>query len=222
MANDRALPDIDTARHSLSHVLATAVLKVCPGAQLGIGPAIDEGFYYDFKLPEGVTFSPDVVAAIEAEMRNYLKNDVSFERKHIGFDEARQTFADAPFKLELIKDLQAAGEQNVSTYRSEPFLDLCNGPHVEHTRQLRSVAWQIDRVSGAYWRGDSNRDMLQRIYVLAFASKDELKDYLNRRKLAAERDHRKLGQELELHLLGADWQGPAAAAAKGRHHAPGA
>ena len=198
MATEKQLPDIMTARHSLSHVLAAAVQKICPGVKLGIGPAIDEGFYYDFLLPECTTFDPKTVEEIGKEMQCLLKNDFAFERKHISFDEARHVFAQEPFKLELVDDLQSAGESNVSTYRSGSFLDLCNGPHVENARQLRSVAWQIDRVSGAYWRGNSERPMLQRIYVLAFGTKDELKDYLKRRELAMQRDHRKLGQELEL------------------------
>lgn len=198
MATEKQQLDIMTARHSLSHVLAAAVQKICPGVKLGIGPAIEEGFYYDFELPEGFTFSPEIVQKISQEMQAFLKNDFTFERKHLDFAEARQVFAVEPFKIELINDLQSAGEPNVSTYRSGPFLDLCNGPHVESTRQLRSVAWQIDRVSGAYWRGSSDRQMLQRLYVLAFSSKDELKEYLKRRELAIQRDHRKLGQELEL------------------------
>jgi threonyl-tRNA synthetase len=190
--------DITTARHSLSHILAAAVQEVCPGVKLGIGPAIEEGFYYDFLLPEGATFSPDVVEQVGSRMRAFLQNEYPYERAHISLEQARRSFSSEPFKLDLISEFEKRGEKEVSTYRSGPFLDLCNGPHVAGTRNLRSVAWKIDRVAGAYWRGDSKNPMLQRIYVLAFPTRAELDDYLKRRELAAQRDHRKLGAELEL------------------------
>jgi len=190
--------EIMTARHSLSHVLAEAVRAVCPGVKLGIGPAIDEGFYYDFLLPDGVTFSPDVVERIAGQMQEFLRKDFNFERSFQDLDQARKTFEAEPFKIDLISEFEKRGDTQVSTYRSGSFLDLCNGPHVSGTKDLRSVAWRLDRVAGAYWRGDAKNPMLQRIYALAFASQAELDDYLKRRELAMQRDHRKLGAELEL------------------------
>ncbi|GAK57994.1 threonyl-tRNA synthetase [Candidatus Vecturithrix granuli] len=190
--------DIMTARHSLSHVLAAAVKKVCPECKLGIGPAIDEGFYYDFLLPEGFAFSPDVLQQIANEMKTIIKQGYAFERRDIRISEARERFADEPFKQELIAKLEAAGETTVGTYRSGEFTDLCSGPHVSTTRDLQSVAWKLDRVSGAYWQGSEKNPMLQRIYALVFATKDELKDYIARREDAIKRDHRKLNEDLEL------------------------
>ncbi len=190
--------DIMTARHSLSHVLAAAVKKACPECKLGIGPAIDEGFYYDFLLPEGFTFSPEILQQIANEMKTIIKQEYGFERQNIGLSEARERFAAESFKLELINKLEHEGETTVGTYQSGEFVDLCSGPHVNTTRDLKSVAWKLDRVSGAYWQGSEKNPMLQRIYVLAFATKDELKDYIARREEAIKRDHRKLNEDLEL------------------------
>lgn len=187
-----------TKRHSLSHMLAAAVLEVCPEAKLGIGPAIEEGFYYDFLLPDSFKLSPEVIEDIEKRAKGLTRQDFPFTVEEKQFEEARRMFAAQPFKLELIRDLEAAGNPSVLTYRSGPFTDLCRGPHVENVRSLRDVAWKIDRVSGAYWKGDSTRPMLQRIYALAFASPNELADFEHRREEAAKRDHRKLGTDLEL------------------------
>ncbi|MDY0091558.1 MAG: threonine--tRNA ligase [Candidatus Vecturithrix sp.] len=190
--------DIMTARHSLSHVLAAAVKKACPECKLGIGPAIDEGFYYDFLLPEGFTFSPEILQQIANEMKTIIKQEYGFERQNIGLSEARERFATEPFKLELINKLEHEGETTVGTYQSGEFVDLCSGPHVNTTKDLKSVAWKLDRVSGAYWQGSEKNPMLQRIYALAFATKGELKDYIARREEAIKRDHRKLNEDLEL------------------------
>lgn len=198
MTNNEHSVDIMTARHSLSHVLAAAVKKVCPECNLGIGPAIDEGFYYDFLLPEGFSFSPDVLKQISNEMRTIIKQGHAFERQNIGLTEARELFAEESFKLELITKLEQEGETTVGTYRSGEFVDLCNGPHVNTTKDVKPVAWKLDRVSGAYWQGSEKNPMLQRIYALAFTSKDELKEYIARREDAIKRDHRKLNEDLEL------------------------
>lgn len=186
------------ARHSLSHVMAAAVKKICPDAKLGIGPAIDEGFYYDFWLPEGFAFTPEVLQQVKEAMLAFLKEGHTFEKGELDIAQAKQMFADEPFKLELIEGLANDGHTTVSTYTSGPFMDLCSGPHVANTRELRSVGWQLDRVSGAYWQGSEKNPMLQRIYALAFATKDELKDYVNRREEAKRRDHRNLNADLEL------------------------
>ena len=189
---------INISRHSLSHALAAAVKRVCPDVKLGIGPSIDNGFYYDFSLPAGFTFSPEVIDQITTKMKEFLKEDHNYEKSYISFAEAKKMFANEPFKLELINDLEAAGKENVSIYASGEFTDLCAGPHVGSTKEIRSMAWQVDRVSGAYWKGSEKNPMLQRIYVLAFKTKDELKDYIKRREDAMQRDHRKLGAELDL------------------------
>lgn len=196
-----ALEQVDIARHSMSHILAAAVKELCPDVKLGIGPSIENGFYYDFLLPEGFTFSPEVVERIVTKMKELLKNDYTFTKTLISFDEAKKRFVAEPFKLELISDLQKSGEENVSIYTSGEFTDLCTGPHVASTKELRSLAWQVDRVSGAYWKGSEKNPMLQRIYVLAFPTKDELKDFIARREEAMQRDHRKLGSELDLFIF---------------------
>jgi len=189
---------INVARHSLSHALAAAVKRVCSDVKLGIGPSIDNGFYYDFSLPEGFTFSPETIEQVTTKMKEFLKEDHAYVKSVMTFEEAKKQFANEPFKLDLIAGLESAGEKDVSIYTSGDFVDLCAGPHVASTKELRSIAWQIDRVSGAYWRGSEKNPMLQRIYVLAFSTKDELKDYLKRREEAMQRDHRKLGAELDL------------------------
>jgi threonyl-tRNA synthetase len=190
--------DIMVPRHSLSHVMAAAVKKICPEAKLGIGPAIDEGFYYDFLLPDGFSFTPEVLKQITNEMKSFMKEGHTFEPKEIEIQQARDLFAQEPFKLELIDGLETEGHNTVSIYQSGSFVDLCRGPHANTTKDLRSVAWRLDRVSGAYWQGSEKNPMLQRIYALAFASKDELKDFLHRREEAMRRDHRKLNADLEL------------------------
>ncbi len=190
--------DIDTVRHSLSHIMADAFKSICPDCKLGIGPATDEGFYYDFYIPEGYPFSAEVLEKVTDKMKQLLKCDIRFEHNEISIAEAKKLFADEPFKLELIEDLEASGEEKVSTYRSGDFIDLCAGPHVDSTADLRNIAWRLDRIAGAYWRGNEKRPMLQRIYALAFETKDDLKDYIRRREEAAKRDHRKIGAEMEL------------------------
>ncbi len=189
--------DIMVCRHSLSHVLAAAVLRVCPDVKLGIGPAIDEGFYYDFLVPEGSSFTQEILEKIEKEMTQIIKGKHDYIAKRIPPEEAKAIFKNEPFKLQLIDELEKENEV-VGTYQTENFIDLCNGPHVSNTKDLQKVAWKIDRVSGAYWKGNEKNPMMQRIYVLAFATKDELKEFIHRREEAAKRDHRKLGPELEL------------------------
>src|SRR4051794_20278964 len=202
----------EVLRHSTAHVLAQAVTDLFPGAKYAIGPAIEDGFYYDFELPEGRHFSDDDLERIEARMREIVKADEPFVREELDREHAIATFADQPYKIEIIErvdpdDSAEIGEGNViSVYRNphasiaeggEPeFVDLCRGPHVPSTKRLG--AFKLTKVAGAYWRGDEKRPMLQRIYGTAWESKAALEEHLHRIEEAEKRDHRKLGQELDL------------------------
>jgi threonyl-tRNA synthetase len=198
-------------RHSTAHVMAQAVTRLFPGAKYSIGPAIENGFYYDFDLPDGKTFSDEDLAAIEAEMREIVKADQPFVRSEMTPDEALQLFADQPYKREIIERVQAAaaggsadeldaGEvagDTVSAYRNtDEFVDMCVGPHVPSTGRLGY--FKLQKVAGAYWRGNEKGPMLQRIYGTAWESKQALEDHLHRLEEAAKRDHRKLATELDL------------------------
>lgn len=183
--------DILTLRHSAAHVLAQAVTELYPGVKLGIGPAIEDGFYYDFDWPDG--FAPEDLEKIEERMRQIVDADEKFECQEISKEEAERIFADQPYKLELIKEIEGP---TVTIYRNGSFTDLCRGPHVASTGKIK--AFKLLSVAGAYWRGDSRNRMLQRIYGTAFASKDELDDYLARLEEARKRDHRKIGKDLDL------------------------
>jgi threonyl-tRNA synthetase len=184
----------------LAHVLAAAVKRLVPSAQLGIGPAIDSGFYYDFLLPEAQGITAELLPKIEDLMRAIISEDAAFEREEVPIEEAKQRFgADRePFKLELIEELAAEGNAAVSVYRTGDFVDLCSGPHVGSAGELKKLGFSLDRVSGAYWRGSEKRPMMQRVYGLAFPSKKELRAYLAAREEAMKRDHRRIGAELEL------------------------
>src|SRR5688572_1520218 len=197
-------------RHSTAHVMAQAVTRLFPGAKYSIGPAIENGFYYDFELPGGATFSDDDLAAIEAEMREIVKADQPFVRSEMSPAEALELFADQPYKREIIERVQAAaggaadeldsGEiagDTVSAYRNtDEFVDMCVGPHVPSTGRLGH--FKLQKVAGAYWRGNEKGPMLQRIYGTAWESKQALEDHLHRLEEAAKRDHRKLATELDL------------------------
>ena len=179
-------------RHSAAHVMAEAVRDMFPDARFAIGPAIADGFYYDFELPRSLT--PDDLEAIEARMREHIAAAESFQEQEISRAEALEIFAGQPFKVELIQDLPAG--ERITTYRQGDFLDLCRGPHVSDTSQIGP--FKLLSVAGAYWRGDEQRPMLQRIYGTAWRSQDELDDYLRRREETLRRDHRRLGRELDL------------------------
>ena len=183
--------ELDAMRHSLSHIMAEAVLKLFPTAKLGIGPWIENGFYYDFDLPRALT--PDDLAAIERLMRERVSAASSFTRRELSDGEARALFADQPYKLELVERFQG---QDLSTYTQGDFIDLCRGPHVADSGKVG--AFKLLSVAGAYWAGDETRPMLQRIYGAAFPTQAELDAYLERLELARQRDHRKLGKELHL------------------------
>jgi threonyl-tRNA synthetase len=183
---------VETIRHSASHVLAEAVLKLYPGTKLGIGPAIEDGFYYDFQFPKPI--AEEDLPAIEKEMRRIIASGAEFTRKEVSKEEARKLFADQPFKVELIDAL----EGTISTYEQDGFLDLCRGPHVANTREIRPDAFKLRTIAGAYWHGDEKLPMLTRIYAWCFASKPELEAHLKMLEEAEKRDHRRLGKELDL------------------------
>jgi len=190
--------NIETIRHSLSHILAAAVQEMFPEARLGIGPAIDNGFYYDFDLPR--TLIPEDLPLLEEKMHTIIAKNLPFEKSDLDSNIAMQQFSNAgqKYKTELIKDLDLDGEKSVSIYKTCQFIDLCKGPHVESTADLKDVGWKLDKIAGAYWKGSEKNKMLQRIYGLAFENKDELDKYLKQRVEAEKRDHRKLGSELDL------------------------
>ena len=182
---------LDAMRHSLAHIMAEAVQKLFPDAKLGIGPWIENGFYYDFDLPRPLT--PDDLAKIEALMGQRIAAASPFERLPITHEKAVELFADQPYKLELIEGFRG---QELSVYHDGDFTDLCRGPHVADTGKVGP--YKLTSVAGAYWRGDEKRPMLQRIYGVAFPTKQELEQYLERVEQAKLRDHRKLGKELKL------------------------
>jgi len=196
-------------RHSTAHVMAQAVLEKFPEGKVAIGPAIDDGFYYDFDLPRPLT--PEDLEAIEKRMRGIIQGKETFEKKVISADEAKKVFADQPFKLELIEGLETGKEDEdgnpleekpeISIYTSGAFVDLCRGPHVASTSEINPQAVKLMSVAGAYWRGDEKRPMLQRIYGTAWQKPDELKDYLWRVEEAKKRDHRKVGHDLDLYSV---------------------
>ena len=184
---------VQTVRHSLSHVMAEAVVKLSPGTKVAIGPAIDDGFYYDFQFPAPI--QPDDLPAIEKEMRRIISANVPFKRVEVSKAEAKAMFAEEPFKLELIEGLE---DGTISIYEQGGFKDLCRGPHVDTTRDLRPDSFKLRSIAGAYWRGDEKRPMLTRIYAYAFISKAELEAHLKMLEEAEKRDNRKLGKELGL------------------------
>ena len=189
-------------RHDAAHVLATAVMELYPGVKISIGPPIDDGFYYDFEFPEGVTVGEDDLERIEEKMREHIAADEHFERTDIPVEEAIERFRDEAqdYKVELIEDLvRDEGVKTVSLYRNGPFTDLCRGPHGPGTKRIK--AFKLTNVAGAYWRGDSARQMLTRIYGTAFLSKEDLEAHIKRLEEARARDHRKLGRELGLFML---------------------
>lgn len=201
-------------RHSAAHVMAEAVLELYPEAKLAIGPPIEDGFYYDFDLGHDeagkpLTFSPEDLETIEARMKSLLKQNAPFQQSSMPVEEALDFFKDQPYKVELIREL-AAGKvdemgrpitgpvDEVGIYQHRDFVDLCRGPHVAYTKQVKANAVKLLRTSGAYWRGDENRPQLQRIYGTAWNNKEELEAYLQRLEEARERDHRRLGKQLGL------------------------
>src|SRR2546426_8801309 len=189
---------LDVLRHSSAHALATAVRQLFPQAQIGFGPPIEDGFYYDFDI--GRPFTPEDIAAIEQEMGEVVKADYPFTREEVSRAEAKKRFRDDPLKLERIDDLKE--DEVISVYTDGPFVDLCRGPHVPSTGKIQH--FKLLHAAGAYWRGDERRQMLQRIYGTAWFSKDDLEAYLRRLEEAKKRDHRLLGKQLDLYSIQED------------------
>ncbi len=184
--------ELQTLRHSASHVMAQAVKRLFPEVKLAIGPAIDTGFYYDFDTPN--PFTPEDLEKIEAEMKKIAKENLKIERFELPREEALELMKDEPYKVELINDLPEG--ETISFYKQGEFTDLCAGPHVNYTSKVK--AYKLLSATGAYWRGDEKNKMLQRIYATAFLNKEDLEAELTRREEAKKRDHNKLGRELEL------------------------
>ncbi|MEM7125411.1 MAG: threonine--tRNA ligase [Chloroflexota bacterium] len=209
-------PQLYKIRHSAAHVMAQAVMELYPEAKFAIGPPIDTGFYYDFDLGQNEDgsnrgFSPEELEEIEKRMRKIIGGKHEFGYKEVSADEARQIFADQPYKLELIEGL-AKGEVDeygneldeapvISTYTHDTFEDLCRGPHVDHTGKIPPDGFKLMSIAGAYWRGDEENQMLQRVYGTAWRNKKELKKHLDLLEEAKKRDHRKLGRELQIFVF---------------------
>jgi threonyl-tRNA synthetase len=192
LLTDRDPDALEVLRHSAAHIMATAVRELFPKAGIGFGPAIEDGFYYDFALDR--PFTPEDLAAIEAKMAEVAKADYPFVREVVDRAEANKRFKDDPLKLERIGDL--GPDETITVYTDGPFVDLCRGPHVPSTSRLKH--FKLLSVAGAYWRGDSRNQMLQRIYGTAWFKKEELEAYTHRLEESKKRDHRKLGKELDL------------------------
>ena len=196
-------------RHSAAHVMAQAVVEMFPEAKYTIGPPVENGFYYDFDLPRNLT--PEDLQAIEKRMRQIVQGKHEFKKTVLSSDEAKKIFADQPYKLELIEGLEKGGldeygepldvKPEISIYQHDSFTDLCRGPHVESTKEIRQDAFKLMNVAGAYWRGDEHNKMLQRIYGTAWENKEQLKEYLQQLEEAKKRDHRKLGKDLEIFIF---------------------
>ena len=181
--------ELEKIRHSCSHVLAQAVKKLFPNAKFGIGPAIEDGFYYDF---DNVELKEEDLAKIEKEMHRIVKENQKFEEIEVTKEKAEEMLKDEPYKLELLQELTG----KITFYKNGSFIDLCKGPHIKSTGEIK--AFKLTRIAGAYWKGDSNRPMLQRIYGIAFESEKELKDYLTLLEEAEKRNHVRLGKEMGL------------------------
>ena len=189
-----AAEKLEMMRHSASHVMAEAVLSMFPDAKFAIGPAIEDGFYYDFELSRSL--SPEDLPVIEKKMGEIIKANLPFTRRELTKSEAKKLFANQPYKLELLEEIR---DDKVGVYEQGKFVDLCRGPHVSTTGEIK--AFKLMSIAGAYWRGDEHNAMLQRIYGIAFGSKQELDEYLFKIEEAKKRDHRKLGKDLDLFII---------------------
>ncbi len=185
--------NIEIIRHSLSHIMAFAVQELYPGTKFGIGPAIENGFYYDFDFTNPLT--PADLLKIEKKMRELIKQNTTFKKTAVSKKEARKLFKNQPYKLELIEELP---EKDVTSYESGKFLDLCKGPHAKSTKEINPDSFKLTKIAGAYWRGSEKNKMLTRIYGIAFETKKELDDYFLKEAEAEKRDHRLLGQKMDL------------------------
>ena len=196
--------ELETARHSLAHVLAKALLSLYPKTKLTIGPAIDDGFYYDIDLYQNLT--PENFAEIEKKMKEIINKGEDFTRRVVSKEEALKLFKGNEFKTEIINELPENEEVSLY-YTGDDFFDLCRGPHVESCKKLQNYAYKIHAVNGAYWRGSEKNKMLQRVYVYAFKDKKQLAEHINMIEEAKKRDHRKLGRELKLFMISPEGPG---------------
>jgi threonyl-tRNA synthetase len=196
MENDEKLHNI---RHSLSHLMTMAVLEIYPNTGLGVGMPVDDGFYQDYDLPEKI--SDDILPKLEKRMRELIKEKIKFMQVNVSFEEAFKFYKNDPYKTEFIQNVIDKGEKMASFYDSGNFHNLCKGPHVKDTSEINQNAFKLDRIAGAYWRGDEKNKMLTRIYGLAFNTKEELENYKKKIEDAKNRDHKKLGKELDLFLI---------------------
>jgi threonyl-tRNA synthetase len=205
----KKLQKIEIIRHSLAHVLAAAVYEMFPEAKFGMGPAIENGFYYDFDLPR--TLIPEDLEILEEKMRRIIEANIKFERADIKMAEASRDFKEAAqtYKVEILKDIRREDQKKkiVTIYRTGKFVDLCSGPHLESTGEINSGSFKLTKISGAYWKGNEKNKMLQRIYGVAFSKPKEMRQYLALLQEAKRRDHRKLGKELDLFCF-SDLVGP--------------
>lgn len=200
------MANIEQTRHSLSHLLAAAIVEKYPGTKLGIGPTIENGFYYDFLLPASIT--PQDLPNLENKIKALIKQNIKFEREEVTAANAKELFQDQQFKVEIISDLMAESvSQPITIYKSGRFTDLCAGPHVESTKEICPDAFKLTKIAGAYWKGNEKNQMLTRIYGVAFASKQELDEYLKMQEEIEKRDHKKLGKKLGLFVF-SDLVGP--------------
>lgn len=193
-------------RHSAAHVMAQAVMEMFPDGKVTIGPPVENGFYYDFDLPRNLT--PEDLQAIEKRMRQIVQGKHEFKKQVVSADEAKKIFASQPYKLELIEGLEKGGldeygnplkeKPEISIYQQDTFVDLCRGPHVENTKEIKQDAFKLMSIAGAYWRGDEKNKQLQRIYGTAWENKKQLEEHLHQLEEAKKRDHRKLGKDLEI------------------------
>ena len=195
--NTKIKNTLDNTRHSLAHLLAMVVTEKYPETKLAIGPTIENGFYYDFDLPEGVSISLDALPKLTKQIKKLASGKIDFVREEISEDEAKKLFANQPYKLELIDEIIKKGGK-LSIYKSCDFVDLCEGPHIENTSEINTDAFMLTSVSGAYWRGDEKNKQLTRVYGVAFETKEELDTYLEQIEEAKKRDHRKIGKEMGL------------------------
>ena len=196
-------------RHSAAHIMAQAVVEMFPEAKYTIGPPVENGFYYDFDLPRNLL--PEDLEQIEKRMRQIVQGKHEFRKQVVSAEEAREIFKDQPYKIELIEGLEKGGldeygnplkeKPEISIYQHDTFTDLCRGPHVQNTKEVKQDAFKLMSIAGAYWRGDENNKMLQRIYGTAWENAQQLKDYLHQLEEAKKRDHRKLGRELEIFMF---------------------
>lgn len=190
---------IETIRHSISHILAAVIEQLFPGAKFAIGPVIEDGFYYDF---DNLKISEEDLSKIENKMRDLIKQDLKFAKKEISKTKAKKLFKNQPYKLELLENLE-----KITIYQVGDFVDLCRGPHIKSTKEIKSDAFKLTKIAGAYWKGDEKNKMLQRIYGVAFNNKNELDEYLAKQAEAKKRDHRHLNKLLNLYQI-SDEVGP--------------